>query len=107
MLIKDLHTRPNNSIQFLIRKVICSGAVLPGIYIPEMNPGPQILEQIHERGIPMVIGADAHVSSRVGAEYDEAMDLLEAAGFTHFGFFLNRQRQEVSIEEARASLALA
>lgn len=74
--------------------------------IPEMNPGPEILEQMNQRDIPMVIGADAHDPSRAGDQYDLAMDLLEAAGYTSFGFFLERERQEVSIEEARASLAL-
>ena len=28
--------------------------------LPEMNPGPRILELIRRRGIPIVIGADAH-----------------------------------------------
>ncbi len=75
--------------------------------IREMNPGPEILEQMHERSIPVVIGADAHDPTRVGDQFDLAMDNLEAAGYTHFGFFLDRVRQEVSIEEARASLVMA
>ena len=32
---------------------------------PEMNPGPQMLAEMCERGIPVVMGADAHDPVRV------------------------------------------
>lgn len=72
--------------------------------IPEMNPSPQILSEMQQRGIPVVIGADAHVPERVSANYEDALDLLENAGYQEINFFLERQRQSVSIEAARASL---
>lgn len=72
--------------------------------IPEMNPAPEILRMMHERHIPVVVGADAHVPERVAAEFETAFDLLEDAGYSRISFFLERQRQEVSIEDARASL---
>ncbi len=72
--------------------------------IPEMNPGPIILKAMHERSIPVVIGADAHVPERAADRYEKAMDILENVGYKEINFFLNRQRQTVSIEAARASL---
>lgn len=72
--------------------------------IPEMNPAPEILREMSARNIPVVIGADAHVPERVAAEYETALDLLEDCGFQNISFFLERKRQEVSIEAARASL---
>lgn len=72
--------------------------------LPEMNPGRLILEEMHVRGIPVVLGADAHVPFRVAADYISAMQLLKEIGFTHVNFFLNRQRQNVAIEDALASL---
>ena len=72
--------------------------------IPEMNPGPAILREMNARGIPVVLGADAHKPSRTGAEYPRALDLLRAAGYKEVSFFLNRQRQGVPIDEAAASL---
>ena len=72
--------------------------------IPEMNPGCAILEQMHARGIPVVIGADAHVPTRVAASYEEALDILEQVGYSHISFFLNRERQNIPIETARSSL---
>lgn len=72
--------------------------------MPEMNPGPWMLAQMAQRGIPVVIGADAHRPERVADKYPEAMDLLETAGYTEINFFLHRRRQTVRIETARATL---
>jgi histidinol-phosphatase (PHP family) len=75
--------------------------------LPEMNPGRTILVEMQARGIPVVLGADAHVPQRVAADYAPALQLLDEIGFTHVNFFLNRQRQEVAIERALASLQVA
>lgn len=72
--------------------------------IREMNPNPTILTEMRLRDIPVVIGSDAHDPSRVGADFLPAMDLLAAAGYTQTSFFLDRQRHNVSLENARASL---
>ncbi|MDA0658295.1 MAG: histidinol-phosphatase HisJ family protein [Planctomycetota bacterium] len=72
--------------------------------IQEMNPFPDMLREIQLRGIPVVIGSDAHRPDRVGDGFADAMDLLELCGFTEVNYFLNRRRCEVSIDVARASL---
>jgi len=72
--------------------------------IQEMNPGPEILKQIQKRNIPIVVGADAHRPGRVAADFDVALDQLKSLGFTKVSYFLNRKRQDVPIDEARASL---
>lgn len=74
--------------------------------IPEMNPGSVILEQMRVRNIPVVIGADAHVPTRVAASYEEALNILEQVGYSHISFFLNRERQNIPIESARRSLRI-
>lgn len=73
--------------------------------MPEMNPSAWMLGQMQQRGIPVVIGADAHRPERIADKYAEALDLLEGAGYAQVSFFLNRRRQDVAIETARASLA--
>ena len=73
--------------------------------IPEMNPGPEILAEILERGIPVVIGADAHQPSRVGDHYIEALKMLRGIGFTQVSGFRERQRFDVPIGQALASLS--
>ena len=73
--------------------------------IQEMNPFPAMLVEMRERRIPVVIGADAHEPDRVGDRFDEALQLLQACDYTHVSFFLDRQRRDVPIDAARASLS--
>ncbi|RIK48929.1 MAG: histidinol-phosphatase [Chloroflexi bacterium] len=72
--------------------------------LPEMNPGHTILAGMQARGIPVVLGADAHTPQRVAADYTPALRLLQSVGYTHVSLFLNRQRQEIAIETALRSL---
>jgi histidinol-phosphatase (PHP family) len=72
--------------------------------VPEMNPGPRILAEMQARGIPVVIGSDAHKPERVGDNFVRALDLLEAAGYANAHYFLDREIQTLSIAEARSSL---
>jgi histidinol-phosphatase (PHP family) len=71
---------------------------------PEMNPGPEILREMAARKIPVVIGSDAHWPSRAAAQWEQAMDNAEAAGYREISFFLDRRRRDVPIHVARASL---
>lgn len=72
--------------------------------IREMNPAPEILQRMAERNIPVVIGADAHVPERVADRYEVAMRLLMECGFKNISFFKYRQRTDLPIETALASL---
>ncbi len=75
--------------------------------LSEMNPGPDQLALMHERGIPVVVGADAHVPERVGDAYETALESLAAVGYREVSFFLDRKRRTVAISEALASLRSA
>ena len=72
--------------------------------IREMNPNSTILAEMRLRDIPVVIGSDAHDPGRVAADFLPGLDLLAAAGYAQISFFLDRQRHDVSLETARASL---
>jgi histidinol-phosphatase (PHP family) len=72
--------------------------------VPEMNPGPQILWEMASRDIPVVIGADAHVPDRCADHYEEALHLLDEAGYREVSYFIKRQRRTVTINDALASL---
>lgn len=72
--------------------------------IREMNPNALMLTEMHQRGIPVVLGSDAHVPARVAADFEQALDLLAQAGYQQVCYFLERQRQCVSLEVARQSL---
>ena len=73
---------------------------------PEFNPGPPILRMMHERGIPVVLGSDSHTPRRVAADFDRALDTLEAAGYAKVSCFLARKRQDFAISDVRATLHL-
>ena len=72
--------------------------------IAEMNPFPEMLCEMASRGIPVVIGADAHRPERVGEGFDDALKLLGQCGYESVSFFIGHQRQDVFIEQARHSL---
>ena len=72
--------------------------------IPEINPGAWILKEMQKRDIPVVLGADAHAPTRVADKYFEALSILEECGYSKIGFFLNRERSEISITQAKESL---
>ena len=72
--------------------------------ISEMNPAPAILRAMKARGIRVVVGADAHVPERVGADFEDALDLLQSCGYDEVSFFVDRARRDVAIEAARGSL---
>ena len=72
--------------------------------VPEFNPGLTILHEMQTRGIPVVLGADAHQPKRVADLYPEALQTLQEAEYCEVSFFLNRQRQIVPIKEVLASL---
>lgn len=72
--------------------------------ISEMNPSAGILREMANRGIPVVLGADAHVPERVADKFEEALDLVEECGFKTVSFFVDRERRDVPIVQARASL---
>lgn len=97
-------------IQRALDRIAATGIAMElntsGLYkkVPEMNPAPAILREMRLRGIPVVVGADAHEAARVGDRYEQAYDLLEAAGYSHVSYFLERRRQDLPIAEARASL---
>lgn len=72
--------------------------------LPEMNPGPLQLRLMRERGIPVVLGADAHRPERVADAYVMALLQLQEAGYEEVNVFLDRRRHPIPIVQALASL---
>lgn len=72
--------------------------------LPEMNPSRSMLELMFARGIPVVIGADAHRPDRVGDRYAGAMRILQSVGYREISYFLERRRQTLAIADALASI---
>ncbi len=80
-----------------------------GIYktIGEMLPGNFVLAGMKKRGIPVVVGADAHVPERVADGFDLAFKSLTEAGYTDVSYFLERKRIDIPITAAQQQMAAA
>lgn len=61
--------------------------------VAEMYPSPLLLGMARERGIALSFGSDAHRPAEVGADFDQALTLARAAGYTEHAVYRARQRR--------------
>lgn len=73
----------------------------------EMNPGNEMLRMMSERGIPVVIGSDAHRAQRVGEHFVTALNNLVEAGYESVSYFKKRERIDIKISEVISSIKRA
>jgi histidinol-phosphatase (PHP family) len=66
--------------------------------VGEMYPAPAFLEMCLEAGAPVALSSDAHRPEDVGADYEQALELLAAAGVQELCVFERRERQLQRIE---------
>ena len=69
----------------------------------EMNPGLEMLRMMADRGIPVVVGSDAHRANRVGEHFMTALSHLQEAGYENVSYFLKRQRIDLKIASVLAA----
>ena len=73
----------------------------------EMNPGNEMLRMMADRGIPVVIGSDAHRANRVGEHFITALNNLTEAGYEKVSYFQKRQRIDLKISDVLSSIKRA
>jgi histidinol-phosphatase (PHP family) len=61
--------------------------------VGEIYPAPAFLEMVVEAGCPIALSSDAHVPEHIGHAYDDALELLEAAGVGELCVFERRERR--------------
>ncbi|HTA13467.1 MAG TPA: histidinol phosphate phosphatase, partial [Solirubrobacteraceae bacterium] len=59
----------------------------------EIYPAPAFLEMCIEAGAPVALSSDAHRPEDVGADYDQAFELLSAVGVRELCVFERRERR--------------
>ena len=64
----------------------------------EMYPAPAFLEMCIEAGAPVALSSDAHRAEDVGANYEQALELLRELGVGELCVFDHRQRRLERIE---------
>jgi histidinol-phosphatase (PHP family) len=65
--------------------------------VAEAYPSPLILELMHERGIPICFGADAHEPEHVGYRFDDAVRLAREAGYAESVSHRQRQLERIPL----------
>ncbi len=59
----------------------------------EIYPAPALLEMCVEAGVPVALSSDAHRPRDVGADYEQALELLESVGVRELCVFEGRARR--------------
>lgn len=60
--------------------------------VKEIYPAPGFLTMCIEAGAPIALSSDAHVPEDVGADYDQALSLLDSLGVSEIAVFDGRRR---------------
>lgn len=63
--------------------------------LADFYPDRNFLHIFREENIPVCVNSDAHIPSRVGQYFDEAYQLLKAAGYREMATFEGRKRKMV------------
>ena len=110
-IVKIIHPQQYNvnehsfTIRRSLDRIARAGAAMElntsGLHKPyrEMNPGAEILAEMALREIPVVLGSDAHDAHRVGADFDKALLMLQAAGYERVSYFIDRERVDLCIND--------
>ena len=59
--------------------------------VAEMYPALNCLKIYYEMGVPLTFGSDSHDPADVGKDFDKAMDLAKAAGYSEYLLFKQRK----------------
>ncbi|MHB8051132.1 MAG: histidinol-phosphatase HisJ family protein [Coriobacteriia bacterium] len=65
----------------------------------EIYPGPGLLRELRNAGVPVTVGSDAHAPDEVGAGAAEARAALRDAGYRSVVVFDGREMREVGLDE--------
>ena len=75
---------------------INTGGYKSGIGFP--NPHPEVLRRYRELGGELVtLGADAHVPSYIGYEFDRAVEVLKNTGFSHIAVYTGQKAEFIAV----------
>jgi histidinol-phosphatase (PHP family) len=72
--------------------------------VGEMYPARAFLEMCVEAGVPVALSSDAHRPEDVGADYERALELLDAVGVSELCVFDRRVRRLEPVGATRSSI---
>jgi histidinol-phosphatase (PHP family) len=65
--------------------------------VRELYPHPEFLAACRAREVPITLGSDAHTPDLVGRDFDQARELLRAAGYDTITVFEQRRARQVPL----------
>jgi histidinol-phosphatase (PHP family) len=71
--------------------------------VKELYPAPAFLEMCLQAGAPVALSSDAHRPQDVGADYEQALELLDRLGVSELCVFEHRERRLEPIGATEAS----
>ncbi len=65
--------------------------------VGELYPSQALLERLHDRGVPITLGSDAHQPDEVALDFDRAVRAAQLAGYREVARFTKRRRELVPL----------
>jgi len=106
-LIKIFGTRPQEDLtqlyedtaETIARSKMCAEINAKGLSRPcrEIYPSEQLLRVLHDHGVPIVFGSDAHKPNDLGKNLEEAVRLARKVGYAEACRFSCREKEFVKI----------
>ena len=93
-LVRELHEQAAERIG---RSGVAVEISTAGLHkrVAEIYPSPDFLRACRERGVPITFASDAHSPEHVGRDFDAALELARAAGYTEVAVYADRVRKLV------------
>lgn len=95
-LVRELHEQ---AAERIARSGVAVEISTAGLHKPvaEIYPSPEFLRVCRERDVPITLASDTHDPENVGRDFDAALQLARATGYTDVAVFIGRVRTDVPI----------
>lgn len=96
---EDISNLLLETVEIISKSNMCVEVNTGGLRKPchEIYPSPSILKMCFDHGVPVTLGSDAHQPEDVGADFEQAVNLLRKTGYTETVRFDKRTREIVEL----------
>jgi histidinol-phosphatase (PHP family) len=96
---EDISSLLLETVEIISKSNMCVEVNTGGLRKPchEMYPSPSILKMCFDNGVPVTLGSDAHQPEDVGADFEQAVNVLRKTGYTETVRFDKRTREIVEL----------
>lgn len=73
----------------------------------EVYPSKNILSILKTEGVDLTFGSDAHEPNQVGQNFQHALEIAQELNFSHFAYFINKEKHYLPLNEMTFSSVLS